>query len=317
MAKRNKRYNLIYGVITIITIIALSFIGEKVSSDNIGNLVNEVNAGANEIANVESNVTDNTENKESENGEVVVKFLDVGQADSILVQSNGVNMLIDAGTNKAGATVVKDLQDLGVKKIDYLIGTHPHEDHIGGMDDVIKNFDIGTIFMPKIQTNTKTFEDVLDAIASKNLKVTSPEVGYTYNVGDAKCEIMSIGSGKNEEKSNLNLSSIVIRMTYGTQSFLFMGDAETENESSRTWPQTTVLKVGHHGSNTSSSKKFLNEVKPEIAVISVGTGNMYGHPKQTTLNKLTKIGAKIYRTDENGTVTITTDGKTSTVTTEK
>lgn len=241
----------------------------------------------------------------------------MGQADSILVQSNGVNMLIDAGTNKAGATVVKDLQNLGVTKIDYLIGTHPHEDHIGGMDDVIKNFDIGTIFMPKIQTNTKTFEDVLDAIASKNLKVTSPEVGYTYNVGDAKCEIMSIGSGENEEKSNLNLSSIVIRMTYGTQSFLFMGDAETENESSRTWPQTTVLKVGHHGSNTSSSQKFLNEVKPEIAVISVGTGNMYGHPKQTTLNKLTKIGAKIYRTDENGTVTITTDGKTSTVTTEK
>lgn len=317
MAKRNKKYNLIYGVITIITIIALSFIVEKVSSDNIGNLVNEVNAGANEIANVENNVTDNTENKESENGEVVVKFLDVGQADSILVKSNGVNMLIDAGTNKAGATVVKDLQDLGVTKIDYLIGTHPHEDHIGGMDDVIKNFDIGTIFMPKIQTNTKTFEDVLDAIASKNLKVTSPEVGYTHNVGDAKCEIMSIGSGKNEEKSNLNLSSIVIRMTYGTQSFLFMGDAETENESSRTWPQTTVLKVGHHGSNTSSSQKFLNEVKPEIAVISVGTGNMYGHPKQTTLNKLTKIGAKIYRTDENGTVTITTDGKTSTVTTEK
>lgn len=317
MAKRNKKYNLIYGVITIITIIALSFIGEKVSSDNIGNLANKVNAGANEIANVENNVTDNTENKESKNGEVVVKFLDVGQADSILVQSNGINMLIDAGTNKAGATVVKDLQDLGVTKIDYLIGTHPHEDHIGGMDDVIKNFDIGTIFMPKIQTNTKTFEDVLDAIASKNLKVTSPEVGYTYNVGDAKCEIMSIGSGENEEKSNLNLSSIVIRMTYGTQSFLFMGDAETENESSRTWPQTTVLKVGHHGSNTSSSQKFLNEVKPEIAVISVGTGNMYGHPKQTTLNKLTKIGTKIYRTDENGTVTITTDGKTCTVTTEK
>lgn len=317
MAKRNKKYNLIYGVITIITIIALSFIGEKVSSDNIGNLANKVNAGVNEIENVENNVTDNTENKESKNGEVVVKFLDVGQADSILVQSNGVNMLIDAGTNKAGATVVKDLKDLGVTKIDYLIGTHPHEDHIGGMDDVIKNFDIGTIFMPKIQTNTKTFEDVLDAIASKNLKVTSPEVGYTYNVGDAKCEIMSIGSGENEEKSNLNLSSIVIRMTYGTQSFLFMGDAETENESSRTWPQTTVLKVGHHGSNTSSSQKFLNEVKPEIAVISVGTGNMYGHPKQTTLNKLTKIGAKIYRTDENGTVTITIDGKTCTVTMEK
>ena len=158
MAKRNKKYNLIYGVITIITIIALSFIGEKVSSDNIGNLANEVNAGANEIANVENNVTDNKENKESENGEVVVKFLDVGQADSILVQSNGVNMLIDAGTNKAGATVVKDLQNLGVTKIDYLIGTHPHEDHIGGMDDVIKNFNIGTIFMPKIQTNTKTTE---------------------------------------------------------------------------------------------------------------------------------------------------------------
>ena len=284
--KKMKNFKVIYGLVVAIFIIATALFGEKINSNET-------------FAYGES---------------VVVRYLDVGQADSILVQSEGINMLIDAGTNSSGQTVVKDLEDLGVTKIDYLIGTHPHEDHIGGMDDIIKNFDIGIIYMPKIQTNTKTFEDVLDAVSEKGLKITSPKKGDEFEVGGARCEIMT---DRIEDTSNLNLSSIVIRMTYGTQSFLFMGDAEKENEETRQWPQTTVLKVGHHGSNTSSSQKFLNEVKPEIAVISVGTGNMYGHPKQTTLNKLTKIGAKIYRTDENGTVTITTDGKTSTVTTEK
>lgn len=248
---------------------------------------------------------------------VVIRYLDVGQADSILIQSDGKNMLIDAGTNDMGKTVVEDLKEYNVQRIDYLIGTHPHEDHIGGMDDVINNFEIDSIYMPKVQNNTKTFEDVLDAISNNGLKITSPEVGYKFMLGNAICEIMSCGTGSSEEINDLNLSSIVIRMTYGEQSFLFMGDAEEENEKMRSWPQTNVLKVGHHGSNSSTSQEFLNQVKPQIAIIPVGKENKYGHPKQTTVDKLNNMQVEMYRTDEKGTITITCDGKNNIIETEK
>lgn len=312
MGKRPKGKNsLIYAITSIIVIVLILLFGNKLSMDNIETMFSNVseNAVVQESSDINTNVV--------EGQDVVVRFFDVGQADSILVQSDGINMLIDAGTNNMGNTVVKYLKDLGVSKIDYLIGTHPHEDHIGGMDDVINNFEIGTIYMPKVQTNTKTFEDVLDAISNKGLTITTPEVGYIFEVGNAKCEVMCAGTGTTEENSNLNLASIVIRMVYGEESFLFMGDAEDENENSRQWPQTTVLKVGHHGSDTSSSENFLNQVKPEIAVISVGINNMYGHPKQVTLDKLNALGTKIYRTDQNGTITINCDGTNCVVTTEK
>ena len=133
---------------------------------------------------------------------IQIHFFDVGQADSILLISNNKTMLIDAGTNDMGKTVVQDIKKLGISRIDYLIGTHPHEDHIGGLDDVIKNFDIGTIYMPKIQTNTKTFEDVLDAISNKNLKITSPKQADTFKVGDIDCEIMLCDSKLSNEKNN-------------------------------------------------------------------------------------------------------------------
>ena len=298
MAKRKNKKNqqALKGLVVVIIIAIITILGDKIKLDNINNLVEEVSTN-----NVVANQVSEDSNEVIDGENVDVYYLDVGQADSILVQSNGINMLIDAGTNDMGKTVVKDLQTLNIKKIDVLIGTHPHEDHIGGLDDVIKNFDIGTIYMPKVQTNTKTFEDVLDAINEKGLKITSPEVGYKFNVGNAVCEVMNCGTGTSEEKSNLNLSSIVIRMTYGEQSFLFMGDAETKNEEARSWPQTNVLKVGHHG--------FLDQVKPQIAVISVGKGNKYGHPKQVILDRLNKMGVKIYRTDESGTIKITCDGK--------
>lgn len=311
MGRRKKKNSIAYAITAIIVIVVILLFGNKLSMDNIETMFSNIseNVVAQESPDINTNVV--------EGQDVVVKFFDVGQADSILVQSAGVNMLIDAGTNNMGNTVVQNLKDLGITKIDYLVGTHPHEDHIGGMDDVIKNFEIGTIYMPKVQTNTKTFEDVLDAISNKGLTITTPEVGYVFEVGNTKCEVMCAGTGTTEENSNLNLSSIVIRMVYGEESFLFMGDAEEKNESSRQWPQTTVLKVGHHGSDTSSSESFLNQVKPEISVISVGINNTYGHPKKTTLDKLNALETSIYRTDQNGTITITCDGTNCVVTTEK
>ena len=311
MGRRKKKNSIAYAITAIIVIVVILLFGNKLSMDNIETMFSNIseNVVAQESPDINTNVV--------EGQDVVVKFFDVGQADSIFVQSAGVNMLIDAGTNNMGNTVVQNLKDLGITKIDYLVGTHPHEDHIGGMDDVINNFEIGTIYMPKVQTNTKTFEDVLDAISNKGLTITTPEVGYVFEVGNTKCEVMCAGTGTTEENSNLNLSSIVIRMVYGEESFLFMGDASEKNESSRQWPQTTVLKVGHHGSDTSSSESFLNQVKPEISVISVGINNTYGHPKKTTLDKLNALETSIYRTDQNGTITITCDGTNCVVTTEK
>ena len=237
-----------------------------------------------------------------------VDFIDVGQADSILVSNKNETMLIDAGNNENGNDVVKHIKEKGITKINYLVGTHPHADHIGGLDDVINSdLEIENVYMPKIQTNTKTFEDVLDSLKNKNLKVTAPKKGDTFKIGEANCEVMTDSI---LDKENLNLSSIVIRLEFGENSFLFMGDAETENEKTINWPKTNVLKVGHHGSNTSSSQNFLNQVKPEYAIIMAGKDNSYGLPKQKILDRLNKIGAKIYRTDELGTIVVISDGKT-------
>ena len=239
--------------------------------------------------------------------DLLIDFIDVGQADSILVRNQDKIMLIDAVTNEAGETVVKYLQNLGITKIDYLVGTHPHEDHIGGLDDVINNFDIGQIYMPKIETTTKTFEDVLEAIENKNLTVTAPNKGDKIELGQAVGEFMTEPI---LDKDNLNVSSLVLRLEFGNTSYLFMGDAEEENEETIRCPKTDVLKVGHHGSSTSSRKSFLEQVQPKYAIIMAGKDNSYGLPTQETIDKLHNIGSEIYRTDEDGTIQMTSDGNT-------
>lgn len=299
MKKNSKFVKSIIGVIISVILIVLC-----IQSEDIAQIINNTE-------NVQNNKTVN--NAVETDGLLKIYYIDVGQADSILVINKDKTMLIDAGNNDDGDLVVDFIKDKGISKLDYVVGTHPHEDHIGGLDNVIKSLEIGILYMPKIETNTKTFEDVLDAAADKEVNLVAPKVGEKFNISDANCEVMS----SKLDKENLNLSSIVIRMEYGKQSYLFMGDAETENENERNWPQTNVLKVGHHGANTSSSKKFLQQVSPEVAIISVGKDNKYGHPKQAIIDRLNKMGIKIYRTDLNGTILITSDGEKNNIETEK
>ena len=302
MSKRkNNKSKIITGVISVIILLGLIILGA--STETLNEFSNIT--GLNIIFKDESNNTKN-ENAEFVAGDnLKVYFIDVGQADSILVTNKEESMLIDAGNNDDGKDVVEFIKDKGITQIDYVIGTHPHEDHIGGLDNVINDFDIKNIYMPKIETTTKTFEDVLDSISNKNLKVTSPSKGEIFNIGDAKCEIMTDSI---LDKDNLNLSSIVIRLEFGNNSFLFMGDAEKENEKTRQWPKTDVLKVGHHGSNTSTSQEFLEQISPKYGIIMVGKDNSYGLPKANILDRLNKANVELYRTDENGTIVMLSDG---------
>lgn len=253
---------------------------------------------------------------EKASGGLKVHFLDVGQADSILVQiPNDQSMLVDAGNNADGTSVVSYLNQQGIKKIDYLIGTHPHEDHIGGMDNVIRSFDIGQVFMPRATTTTKTFEDVLLAIKQKGLKITTAKAGVTVlEQGNLKVNFVApVGSGYED----MNNWSAVTRIQYGDTAFLLTGDAEAQSEEEMLASggnlKADVLKVGHHGSISSTTPSFLKMVAPKYAVISVGTGNDYGHPHKETLTKLKNAGVQVYRTDMNGTIVFVSDGKTITI----
>jgi competence protein ComEC len=247
-----------------------------------------------------------------------VTVIDVGQADSILITAGSHSMLIDAGTNEAADTIVSFIKDQGITKLDYVIGTHPHEDHIGGMDAVINTFDIDKVILPDAQTNTKTFEDVLNAISDKGLKITSPVPGTIYSLGNANFTILAPNAS---EYSDTNNYSVVVKVVFGNTSFLFMGDAQTLSEKEILAKGLDIkadcLKVGHHGSDTSTSDDFLNAVNPKYAIIPVGKDNDYGHPSNETIQKLTDADIKIYRTDEMGTITAVSDGTSITFSTEK
>ena len=258
------------------------------------------------------------ENSGSSSFVLDVQIIDVGQADCTLIKMpDGQNMLIDAGNNSDGGYLVDYLENEGVEKIDFLIGTHPHADHIGGMDDIIENFEIGKIYMPRVTSNTQTFEEVLQAIKDKGLKIETATAGKTVLEGEVFAQFISPVGEYYEE---LNDYSAVLKLTYGSKSFLFMGDAEAlaEKEILQKFDvKSDVLKVGHHGSSTSSHNAFLKAVNPEIAVISVGEGNDYGHPHKSVLKRLEKIGTGLYRTDLNGTVKIYCDGTSIEVKCEK
>lgn len=250
-----------------------------------------------------------------------VTVLDVGNADCILLQAGEHAALIDAGERDDSADILAALNSHGVKKLDYVIATHPDADHIGSMESVIRNFTIDTFlmsFMPEgYEPTTKTYEKMLMALVERDVEVTEAEHGQTYAFGDATITILSGLSDYTET----NDQSVVCLVSHGEMDFLFTGDAgkEVEREILKAIPtlEAEVIKVGHHGSHTSSDTSFIRAVSPEIAVITCGYGNSYNHPHAETTTLLRNQNVSVYRTDLNGRITLLSDGKTITVETEK
>lgn len=236
-----------------------------------------------------------------------VHFIDVGQGDSIFIElPNNQTMLIDAGESASGKKVVNYIRRLGYSTIDFVIATHPHSDHIGGMTNVINSLNIGKFYMPNKEHTTKIFENMLDALIENNVDVEMAKTGIDIiNMSGLHARFLSPTSNHG---SNLNNWSAVVKLDFGQNSFLFMGDAESPVEKKLSNVKADVLKVGHHGSSSSSSLTFLKKVAPKYSIISVGAKNSYGHPTEKTINNLSSIDCKIFRTDLSGTIIATSNG---------
>ncbi|NLN19727.1 MAG: MBL fold metallo-hydrolase [Firmicutes bacterium] len=240
-----------------------------------------------------------------------VHFIDVGQADAILIQTPaGLNILIDAGEKRTATDLMDYLKEQGVKRLDYLIATHPHADHIGGMAEVIKSFDIANIYMPRVAHTTKTYEDLLLTIRDKGLRIHEAKAGVVLDLGEG-IEARLVAPASDGYRS-LNDYSAVLWLGYGRTRFLFSGDAERISESEMLASgfdlSADVLKVGHHGSNTSTTESFLRAVSPTYGVIMVGRNNRYNLPHPDVLKRLTNAGVTILRTDKHGTIVFSSDG---------
>lgn len=238
-----------------------------------------------------------------------VHFLDVGQGDATLIRCGEAAMLIDAGNNSWGDDVRDYLEYQGIGDLDYVIGTHPDADHIGGLDVVMEAFDCGTVIMPDYEKDTQTYTDVTDVMEEKGYELTLPQVGMVYELGEAAFTIVAPNG---EYGDNANDYSVGILLEHGENRFLLTGDAEEDSEADMLDNgidlSADVLKAAHHGSRTANTEAFLERVNPEYVVISCGEGNSYGHPHAEVLNRLREMGIGVFRTDEEGTVVATSDG---------
>ena len=253
-----------------------------------------------------------TDNIVLDANQILVSFIDVGQGDSILVRSNSHAVLIDGGERAQDRALLRYLRNSGVRRLDYVIATHPHEDHIGGLITVLGRLDIGRVVMPDVTHTSYAFRDFLAVIDNNDIPVTFPNPGDTLRAGIIEFTVIGPPNPHPGPAANLNNASVVLRLAHGQTSFLFTGDAEHELEqwmvNSGANLSSDVLNVGHHGSSTSTSEAFLDAVNPMAAVISLAAGNQYGHPHREVTDRLTTRGVNIYRTDQLGTIRMMTNG---------
>lgn len=249
-------------------------------------------------------------------------FIDVGQGDCILVSAGKENMLIDCGEYAEAQKVRNYLEACGVKKLDYIVCTHPHSDHMGGMGYIIDNFRVGRVLVPHVDADdipaAMFYEKFLDAVDDSRAKIAEVKAGDTFTVGDGHCTVIAPLSRKYE---NVNDYSVCIMLTHGKRSFMFTGDAERVSELEMTASgrlmHTDVYKAGHHGSSSSSSPELLAVLRPDYIVVSCGTANPYGHPDDSVIKRFRHYTDKIYRTDINGSVVFVSDGESIEVHTER
>ena len=290
---KSKKVNKLFNIIIFILVVCISLIYGKQEI-----FKNSYSYKDDNKSSISNNINSNLE----------IYFFDVGQADSVLIKSNDDTVLIDAGNRNDGENLVNYIKnDLKINDIDIVIGTHPHEDHIGGMSYIIDSFDIGKIYLPDVTSNAKFFEKLLDSIESKDYKISIPKIGEKIKLNNLVFNVLSV----DDNDKNINDCSIVLKLNYLDTKYLFMGDASKSVEKKLLYKdiKADVIKIGHHGSSYSSSKKFLESVNPNIAIISVGKDNKYKHPTNNVLNTLNNLNIKYYRTDIDGTIKLVSDGK--------
>ena len=298
---KSGKKNIISTVLAIIIVIIASIFGIDISD------VFET-----DISNEGKESTENTLQEEAPKlteGELILTMIDVGQADSFLFQQNGKTMLVDCGTRSGGDVVVKYLKNLGITKIDYVFGTHPHDDHMGGMYDVITNFEIGKIIIPDVEEDKVTsawYEKLITEIYEGKYNLEYAKKGTVYKLGDATIKILA---QLTEYKSDLNNYSAIMKVSFGEMDIIMTGDAETIVEKEALNDDVNldaeILKAGHHGSDTSSSDEFLDAVSPDYVLISTEIGNKHEHPIKSVMDKYKERDIEVYRTDESGTVVAT------------
>ncbi len=334
LSKKEKKYNHRAGTPSLIAGLTLAMVAAVAALFMSHNLSREADTPTSEKSGNSSpqlivsadDSSEKTKPKPVERSGLEIRYLDVGQGDcSLILLPDGKNVLIDAGPDSSADYVVEYLKNEKIEKIDYLIATHPHEDHIGGMDEVINNFEIGRVYAPKIEESdestdvsneqpaavtTKTYENFLNAVSAKGLKIINGKSGtHIYFSLSLTIDIIAPNS---TYYSDINNYSLVVQMKYAQHRFLFMGDAENYSEQEILEGdydiKANVIKIGHHGSYSASSNAFIEKVDPDYAIISCGKDNQYGHPHAETLKTLEKNEVNVLRTDLKGTIAVKSDG---------
>ncbi|MBQ8551538.1 MAG: MBL fold metallo-hydrolase [Clostridia bacterium] len=297
---RRKLFALIVSILTVGTALAYLYYGDELAK------------AFRELASIHYSSIASVYNDAVDEGELEVHIIDVGQGDSTLIRSADGNILIDAGTNASEAVLKAHLDACGVKAIDYLICTHPHEDHIGGADMIIDNYNVKNVLITDLRSSDSSFTALLDRIVKSDTFAAIPNTGDVYTLGDISFTVL----GPLDTYEDENDMSLIIRLTFGDTTFLFTGDAgyPAERDLIERYSVDELncdfYKIAHHGSNTSSSKELLELITPEIAAVSAGKDNEYGHPRGEVLIRLAEAGcATVLRTDTMGTVIVKSDGK--------